>query len=191
MKICLVFLLTFSPILLFSQRHKDCRSSMDFVISPDYFAPPQEEADAAFTPLFAYRVGLNVSIYSSAVPYFVFRSGMRYVRYGYEVKPLFSNQTSRDFKQFVEIPFVFRLYFSLNKLRPYVEAQSSLNMNTGKTVGIHFTAGGAVGLEYVIRKEIALFCQPTFRKPIYRTADARTFNYHFSTGLELGVKYRY
>lgn len=191
MKNCLVFLLSFLPILLFSQRHNDCRSSMDFVISPDYFAPPQEEADARFTPLFAYRVGLNVSIYSSEVPYFVFRSGMRYVSYEYDVQSFLSTQKSRVHKQFVEIPLVFRLYFSLNKLRPYFEAQSSLNLNTGKNVGIHFTAGGAVGLEYVVRREIALFCQPTFRKPIYHTVDARSFNYHFSTGLELGVKYRY
>lgn len=191
MKQNFIFLLSFFPILLFSQRRSDCRSSMDFIFSPDYFAPPQEEADASFTPLFSYRTGLNVSIFSSSVPYFVFRSGMRYVRYEYDLKAFFSNQTSRVTKQFVEIPFVFRLYFSLNKLRPYIEAQSSLNMNTGKTVGIHFTAGGAVGLEYVIQKEIALFFQPTFRKPIYHTADARAFNYHFSTGLELGVKYRY
>ena len=191
MKQNLIFLLSFFPIFLFSQRRSECRSAMDFIFSPDYFAPPQEEADAGFIPLFAYRVGLNVSVFSSPVPYFVFRSGMRYVRYGYEVKPLFSNQTSREYKQFVEIPLVFRLYFSLNKLRSYIEAQSSLNMNTGKTVGIHFTAGGAVGLEYLIKKEIALFCQPTFRKPIYHTVDARSLNYHFSTGLELGVKYRY
>ena len=64
MKQNLIFLLSFFPIFLFSQRRSECRSAMDFIFSPDYFAPPQEEADAGFTPLFAYRVGLNVSVFS-------------------------------------------------------------------------------------------------------------------------------
>ena len=193
MKKITVLLIVLLPITLFSQRHKPCRSAIDIMVSPEYFTPPSYESDASYTPKMAFRVGTNVNIFSSAEPYFVFRSGFRYAQFKYDVKGFFSPQISHEKRDFVEIPLVFRYYFGLNTWRFYVEAQSSMNLSFTKSKEIdkHITAGGAIGLEYCLDKNLALFVQPTFRKPILGNLSNESNNYSFNTGLEMGIKFRY
>jgi Outer membrane protein beta-barrel domain len=193
MKKITVLLIVLLPITLFSQRHKPCRSAIDIIVSPEYFTPPSIEADASYTPKMAFRVGTNINLFSSAEPYFVFRSGFRYAQYKYDVKGFFSPQISHEKPDFIEIPLVFRYYWGLNTWRFYVEAQSSMNLSFTKSKEIdkHITAGGAIGLEYCLDKNLALFIQPTFRKPILRNLSNESIDYSFSMGLEMGVKFRY
>lgn len=193
MKKLLLLIALLMPILAFSQRKKDYRSAIDFIISPEYFSPPHVEADASFNPTLGFRVGTNVNLYSTLVPHFVFRSGFRYAQFSYNIKPLFKDSTTKETYKFVEIPLVFRYYFGLNTWRLYAEAQGTVNFNFTKKNDIdnHFTVGGAIGMEYIHSRQLGFFVQPTFRKPIMPNWGLGSIKYHFNTGLEMGVKYRY
>lgn len=193
MKKLLLLTIILCPLLAFSQRKKDCRSAIDFIVSPEYFSPPQTEANINLKPQLGFRVGTNVNLYSSAIPHFVFRSGFRYAQFSYNIDSVLTQKAAYETYRFVEIPLVFRYYWGLKTWRFYTEIQSSLNFNFTKknTVDRHISAGGAVGLEYIKNRNLAFFTQPTFRKRILPDFGDKSINYDFSLGLEMGVKYRY
>jgi Outer membrane protein beta-barrel domain len=193
MKKLTILLALFLPFTVFSQHNQPCRSAIDVMFSPEYFAPPHVEADASFTPKTAFRLGLNINILPSETPHFVFRSGLRYAQFDFDVKGIFNPIVTHQRHQFFEIPLVFRYYFGLNTWRFYMEAQSGLNLNFSKISGsdINLTAGGALGLEYCMTDNMAIFIQPTLRKPIINSLGTGRNEYNFSTGLEMGIKFRY
>lgn len=182
-------ILIFLPFFAFGQKSL---WAIDALFSPDSYASPQVEADAAIYQESAYHLGFNVVKDLKEEQNWSFRTGLRYSVYNKRIEGFSTSQSFTFYSTttFLNVPLALRYSFGQKKLRLYGEIVGSFNFQydifaKNANVKTNPSWGLALGLEYQVTPTFGFFTQPTFNKPLKRNND-----YLFMLGFETGIKFR-
>jgi hypothetical protein len=188
----LFILLILMPLCAFSQEKRESLWSVDAFYAPDTYYQAPLAGSGNVQQESAYRIGFNITLVSDKFPHRSLRTGLRYAVYNTNTTPTFNGSnlpliTRFDTNIFYEIPLAFRYTVGKNALKGYGELILSSNFGANSSrIKTHLNWGFSVGVAFSVAHQLAIYVQPTFRKPF-----GRINGYFFSTGIEIGLKFRF